>query len=596
MNKLLSLFVMITVLASCQSPTRMIHVSPDGDDSNPGSARQPLKTISAASLIAEPGQVISIHEGIYRERINPTRGGSSDDQRITYQAAPGEKVVIKGSEVWNQWNPVSDELWMARIPNSFFGDFNPFRDEIAGDWFWGKNRVHHTGAVYLNGHWLIEAGSMDSLTVSGQKTPYWYAESDTISSGETRIWALFHGVNPNEELVEINVRKSVFYPDETGLNYITVSGLTLEHAATNWAPPTAEQVGLIGVNWSKGWIIENNTIRYSTCVGVTLGKHGDEFDNTSANSAEGYVKTIERGLAAGWSKENIGHHIVRNNVIAHCEQAGIVGSLGPVFSEIYGNIIHDIHIRQLFTGAEMAGIKLHGAVDVAIHDNHIYRCNRGIWLDWMAQGTHVYRNVLHDNAPDQDLFMEVNHGPALIDHNFFLSPNSLLVNSQGEAYAHNVFAGQIYVIHGEQRLTPYLEEHGTNMVGLAPNPGGDQRFYNNIFTGAANLSMYDAVVLEVINEGNVYSENPVATVSQSGETWQLNYTPDPAWSEVSGAIVSTELLGKTAVPGLSFVHPDGSAYFLDEDYSGLKRTEGNVFPGPLEPGSFATLPIAIRLK
>jgi alpha-L-arabinofuranosidase len=34
----------------------------------------------------------------------------------------------------------------------------------------------------------------------------------------------------------------------------------MSQAATPWAPPTAEQVGLIGTNWSKGWIIENNTV------------------------------------------------------------------------------------------------------------------------------------------------------------------------------------------------------------------------------------------------------------------------------------------------------------------------------------------------
>jgi len=68
----------------------------------------------------------------------------------------------------------------------------------------------------------------------------------------------------------------VFYPRETGRNFITVRGFTLEHAATNWAPPTAEQVGLIGTHWSKGWIIENNTISHSRCVGITLGKYGDE--------------------------------------------------------------------------------------------------------------------------------------------------------------------------------------------------------------------------------------------------------------------------------------------------------------------------------
>ena len=63
----------------------------------------------------------------------------------------------------------------------------------------------------------------------------------------------------------------------------------MRHAATPWAPPTAEQVGLIGTHWSKGWIIEDNVVSHSICSGIALGKYGDEFDNTSADTAEGYV-------------------------------------------------------------------------------------------------------------------------------------------------------------------------------------------------------------------------------------------------------------------------------------------------------------------
>ena len=107
------------------------------------------------------------------------------------------------------------------------------------------------------------------------------------------------------------------------------------------------------------------------------------------NSAEGYVKTIERAHAhpIAWTKENIGHHIVRNNHVSHCEQAGIVGSLGAIFSVISDNIVHDIHVRRLFGGAEQAGIKIHAAIDTEISRNHIFHTSRGLWLDWMAQGT-----------------------------------------------------------------------------------------------------------------------------------------------------------------------------------------------------------------
>jgi len=71
-------------------------------------------------------------------------------------------------------------------------------------------------------------------------------------------------------LVEINVREARFYPDQPGRNYITFRGFRMCQAAAQWAAPTAEQIGLIGPHWSKGWIIENNVISNSKCSGISL--------------------------------------------------------------------------------------------------------------------------------------------------------------------------------------------------------------------------------------------------------------------------------------------------------------------------------------
>ena len=75
---------------------KVYHVSIRGNDAYDGSKSRPFKTISAAARLAQPGEVITVHEGVYRERINPPRGGESDTKRIVYQAAPGEGSKSRG--------------------------------------------------------------------------------------------------------------------------------------------------------------------------------------------------------------------------------------------------------------------------------------------------------------------------------------------------------------------------------------------------------------------------------------------------------------------------------------------------------------------
>jgi len=519
------------------------HVSKTGSDLYTGTRVKPFRTIQHAAELARPGDRIIIHSGVYRESIKPVMGGSGPEARITYLAAPGEKVIIKGSEQVSNWKRSAGGVsYLLTLPNSFFGSFNPYADEIKGDWYDGNGWKQHTGAVYLNGKWLMECKSKEELATLPN---HWFAEVDKDS---TRIWANFGAADPKKEKTEINVRKSCFYPSKTGINYITVSGFTMMHAATNWAPPTAEQVGLIGTNWSKGWIIENCDISYSKCSGITLGKYGDQYDNTSANSAAGYVETVKRALANGWNKEAVGSHIVRNNTIHHCEQAGIVGSLGCSFSIITGNTIHDIHMQRLFSGAEQGAIKFHGAVDMIISNNTIYHNNRGIWLDWMAQGTRITGNKLsgHD---DWDMYFEVDHGPIIVDNNVMLSENSQRVWAQGVVYIHNLIGGKFEIRDFDRRQTPVLKPHGTEMTGLKDNPSGDVQLYNNIFKGKdCDLRAFDSTRLPSKLAGNTYLDGAV-----------------PAKSEKLGssAKITTEMLGETVITRQRYEQPDGKPIVFD---------------------------------
>ena len=103
------------------------HVSTAGNDANPGTPAAPLRTIQHGADLAQPGDAITVHAGTYRERINPPRGGHSDTQRIVYQAAPGEKVEIKGSEVVKNWVKAQDDVWKVTLPNGLLRRLQPLQ-------------------------------------------------------------------------------------------------------------------------------------------------------------------------------------------------------------------------------------------------------------------------------------------------------------------------------------------------------------------------------------------------------------------------------------------------------------------------------------
>lgn len=499
-----------------------------GKDYNNGSEKSPFKTISRAAYLAMPGDTVIVHEGEYREWVSPENSGINEQSRITFIAAEGEHPVIKGSERITSWENVEGNVWKVELPNSFFGEFNPYAQKLDGDWFIYPDNTKepheedgvlmdfdlHLGDVYMNGKSFYEAGCYKDLIdpkkrETGVAPPWtnkpepllhpedsvyqWFSEIDW-DKDITIIYANFQGANPNEELTEINVRRSCFFPKRTGRNYITVSGFEMCQAACPWTPPTADQPGLLGANWSKGWIIENNHIHDAKCSAISIGKEESTGHNmcTRTQRKPGYqyqMEAVFRAARQGWSRETIGSHIIRNNVIHDCGQNGIVGHMGCIFSEIYDNLIYNIAVKHEFFGYEIAGIKLHAAIDVEICHNNIHNSALGIWLDWQAQGAHIHRNLLYGN--DRDLMIEVTHGPYLVENNIFGSPYNFDNVAQGGAYVNNLCAGIMRRIECRDRSTPYHFPHSAEVAGCTIVYGGDDRLYNNIFLGVEGVAADD---------------------------------------------------------------------------------------------------------
>lgn len=628
-NRTNLLTLILLLLSTVTLSAKTWHVSVDGSDLNDGTKAAPVRTISKAAYHAIAGDTVLISGGTYRESVSPANGGMSKNNRIVYMAAPGEDVYLKGSEEVTEWKKDSKTVWKAVVPNAMFGDFNPFATNIFGDWYFGEPNLH-LGEVYINGDCLKEALVRDTLDV----TPgLWFSE---VSDTETIIYANFGDVNPNKSLTEINVRATCFFPNTIGVNYITVKGLNISQAAPQWAPPTGEQLGMVGPNWSKGWVIEDCVISHSKCVGISLGKErasgqnmSSLYKNTLDYNKHGFTREIEaifKAFNQGWSKENIGSHLVKNNVIHSCNQAGIVGHLGCAFSTIVDNEIYNINRVKEIHGFETAGIKLHAAIDVNLEHNLIYDTKMGIWLDWQAQGTHIARNIIY-NSEQQDLFLEVTHGPTLVYNNIFLSDVSLLVNAQGLAIFNNIMNGRVKFSSSYDRYTPYHEPHSTQIKGLFNNSGGDAKYYNNIFLSnsskgdakVAGLSVYDKhpvyskgigqnlggvtkylkFLFPVWTSGNVYFNDGLRYKDEE------NYSacPDKVTCEIEqrdgrrylkmaidGKVVkdaktigvNTDMLGLTMISEAIFENIDETPFVLNKDFFGRQRNTEKPAPGAFE--------------
>jgi hypothetical protein len=558
--------------AGSEVSAREIYVAKTGSDSASGNPSEPYLTVNKAASVAEAGDIVIVGTGTYREWVKPVRGGTGENKRIIYRAAPGEKVVIKGSERITSWKSQGGGVWKVELPNSFFGDYNPYALKLSGGWL-NYGKWHHRGDVYLNGEAFYEKQTVQEV---GEAKNSWHCKVDDKI---TTILANFGKANPNTELTEINVRESLFMPEITGLKYITVDGFHFMHAAANWAPPTLElQTGAVGPRMGKHWIIENCTIINARCVGIILG-HAPGVDYSDIDT--------------------YGDHIIRNNVIKRCGQAGIAGQKGATRSLISDNFIEDTNYRKEFGGWETAAIKFHNSVDTVISGNLIrgvYRQQQGafgIWIDFGNQGIRITRNVIY-NTQAATVFLEMNHGPILVDNNILIG-QSIRSNSEATVFAHNLFVDCGYEYNPDTgRRSQYYEPHTTKGAGRKTGTAQDDKWFNNIFVrrgldrvkrASGYVSDYN-VFLEGAKKSSFGDKNSAVDPYVTGLTVKdhppgatIKFSMNEAPFSVKGPWVSAELVGVFPTVGQTIEDRDGKPIKVDTDINGRKLTQ--PIAGPL---------------
>ena len=449
--------------------SRTFHVAqnhPRANDDNPGTEDRPWTTLNKAAQTLQPGERVIIHEGTYREWVKPVRGGTGPEKMISYEAAPGEKVILKGSEEWKPvWEkteyfrlPNSIVTWQARLDPGLFEGANPFclqnfPDQGNPDWKSFPTFELRRGQIFTDGVPLIQVKDYERLAEGPGR--FWVEDN-----GMTMHVRFPKDAEPGSLFLEITAREQVFAPVRRYLNYIHVKGFGMFHAA-NGVPIPPPQRGLLSATAGHHWIIEDCEIGYANTLGIDVG---------------GQWWSYGKG-------EMQGYHIIRGNHIHHCGVSAISGWHNMINEHLLveDNLVTDCCWMPITDHYKSAGIKIHRTADSVFRRNVILRTAHcaSLWLDGEIMNTRVTQNLFAEaaNPVFGHIFLEINYGPNLID-------NNILLNSGGNGFyehdAERIFLLQNLIANGDgagvmirngdqNRVNPVLEN--------------EHRVFGNIITG-----------------------------------------------------------------------------------------------------------------
>ncbi|MEO1725506.1 MAG: right-handed parallel beta-helix repeat-containing protein [Bacteroidota bacterium] len=251
---------------------------PTASDANPGTREAPWRSIGRATGrgVMRPGDAVLIRAGVYREFVRPQTGGTSEDERITYAAYPGDEVVISGAVLASdRWSRIGD-VWVR-------------------PWTYGSMEHYSDEPVFRREMVVVDDAVMRAVPDRAALRPgsFWV---DGASEDPRSIWARFPSDRAPASFrsIEVAVEPHLFAP--LGSNYyaecgdadmpgwIRLAGVTFRHA-TNRA-----QWGVLCAG-SVGGLVEDVTVEWTNGSGIDPGGRQHVFRR---------VRALDNGQI-GWS-------------------------------------------------------------------------------------------------------------------------------------------------------------------------------------------------------------------------------------------------------------------------------------------------------
>ena len=432
----------------------------NADDNGPGTQQHPFRTINKAAQILQPGERVVIAEGVYREMIRPAHGGTGPDAMISYEAAPGAKVIVKGSRVVTGWQPSEGwnfgfdptthkpvKAWELKLTPDLFPDgYNPFEvDNVIGNRTWLRyaednmgTYFRRRGLVFVDGHPLEPVETASELAGPSPRSMnyftkvFWTPLFKEFQPEAGKAWIETNGMtlhirladddDPAKHTIEITTQEQIFSPAQRYQSYIRVKGITFMHAGNGFPVP---QRGMVSVNRGNHFIFEDDTFEWANSVGLDIGNED---------------------WAAARAPEPIGFDVVRGNTFRYCGIEGLGGTGGPQSTLVEKDLFEWIGWQDAAMMSESGGTKMHVAHNLLFRNNvvrHIRHAN-GIWLDIGNANVRITGNVFADIPGDVNphaIHIEGSDDLNQIDNNIFsnLTGGILIRDTNNVIIAYNLF-------------------------------------------------------------------------------------------------------------------------------------------------------------
>ena len=391
---------------------------PRASDDNPGSEEAPWKTVSKAAAEMLPGDTAVIHQGIYREWVNPARSGSPSEP-IVFEAAADQTVVLTGADVVTGWVPVREHVWKKEPwPYRFATHPNDERHRLIG----------RCEQVIVDGRLSKQVERVEDLSAgtfcadTQQKVLYLWLED---------------GDDPEKHLVEASVRPVCFGPGwgRPPRHHIVLRGLTIRFAAN-----MAQRGALFAKG--DGWLVEDCAVQWTNGSGISfrgsdatlrrvrshhhgqqgLGGGGSRFRLEEVTLDHNNLKGFDQDWEAGGAKIAL----CRDGVVRRCRAVANRG-VGLWFDID----VRDVLVEECF------------AKDNARH---------GIYVE-ISGGFTVRNNLcVHNGTEDHWGSGGISLGESdhcIIEHNTcVLNPTGISLREQGPRTCRSVGGGQAtYHVH-----------------------------------------------------------------------------------------------------------------------------------------------------